>query len=213
MKRSKLIGISGGSGVGKTSITNALLGQSTNSLIIPHDAYYKSYDEMTLEEKKQINYWHPETYDNELFLEHLEALKQGKQIDMPNYSFAEYRRLEDIHRVVPTENLFFDGFLLYATPEIVEQLDERIFIDLPEDERLRRIIYRDFMERGGRSEEFVRSQFARNTKPMHDKFIEPAKQHATLIIDGRQKIEDSAAEISDYLQSKGIYIQGAEKDL
>ena len=200
MKRNKLIGISGGHGAGKTTVSNILKAQISDSILLPHDAYFNSFDDMTLEQKKQINWCQPSAYDNELFLEHLQALKEGRPINKPIYSFDQYKRLEAFEQLSPADKILVEGFLIYALQNPTEIYDELIYLDVPKDERLRRVIQRDMAERG-RTEEFARDQFGR-LLPMHYKYIEPTKEFATLIIDGMQEPEASANQINQYLDSR-----------
>ena len=203
MKKSSLIGITGGSGSGKTEIAQALKKQHPATIIIPQDNYYNANHGLSMEEKRAVNYDHPSAFDIELLVKQFKALKEGHPIEMPQYSYEISERLKGTTQVQPGNGIVLEGMFAYYYEELQKILNGKVFVDVPAEERLRRMIERDVKERG-RTEEWVRYQYERDMKPMHDHFVEPQKKKAELVIDGMQPLEKSVCEITDYLKSKNI---------
>ena len=183
MKLPKFIGVAGGTGSGKTTVSKIVqksFGKKKAS-IISMDAYYKDFDDLSLEERKKINYDHPDAFDTELFLSHLRALKMGKCIDIPVYSFYEYKRTDIKQHLCPTPIIITEGMLLFYNREIRDIFDIKIFIDTDPDVRIIRRIQRDVLERG-RTLESVINQYLDTVRPMHIQFVEPTKRFADIII-------------------------------
>lgn len=180
----KIIGICGGSASGKTSVSRKLeKNNPTKVVTISQDSYYKPYSEMSLEERKQINFDHPNAFDIELLHEHLMQLKKGGIIQMPVYSFSRYTREDRTICVQPKDVIVLEGMLILHYPEIRGLLDKSFYIEANEKTRVKRMVLRDVKERG-RTVEGVIEQYKRDMKPMHDKFVEPLKEYADIIIDG-----------------------------
>lgn len=180
----KIIGICGGSASGKTAISRGLEKDNPTKVVtISQDSYYKPYSEMSLEERKQINFDHPNAFDIELLHEHLMQLKKGGIIQMPVYSFSQYTREDRTVCVQPKDVIVLEGMLILHYPEIRELLDKSFYIEANEKTRVKRMVLRDVKERG-RTVEGVIEQYKRDMKPMHDKFVEPLKEYADVIIDG-----------------------------
>lgn len=180
----KIIGICGGSASGKTAISEELeKNNPTKVITISQDSYYKPYSEMSLEERKQINFDHPNAFDIELLYEHLIQLKKGGIIQMPVYSFSQYTREDRTICVQPRDVIVLEGMLILHYPKIRELLDKSFYIETNEKTRVKRMVLRDVKERG-RTVEGVIEQYKRDMKPMHDKFVEPLKEYANVIIDG-----------------------------
>ena len=179
-----VIGIAGGTGSGKTSVTNRIveLLDKARVLVIAHDSYYKdlaTYGEHATPE--QINYDHPGSLETDLLIQHLVTLKRGGAVDQPIYNLATHRRLPDTRRLAPREIIIVEGILIFVEKGLRELMDIKIFIDTDADERLLRRLKRDLLERG-RSIDSVMHQYVSTVKPMHLEFVEPSKRWADIII-------------------------------
>ncbi len=177
-----IIGIAGGTGSGKTTITNRLLecfGKDVS--VVHHDNYYKSHHNMTYEERCLLNYDHPDSFDTDRLVEDLKALRRGEDIQCPVYDYTIHDRTDQTILVRPTRVIIVEGILIYADPALCSQMDIKIFVDADADVRILRRIQRDVQERG-RSLENVISQYLTTVKPMHEQFVEPSKRRADVII-------------------------------
>lgn len=145
------------------------------------DAYYRDLSHITMEERMQVNYDHPDSLDNELFAEHLRDLREGRSINVPEYDFATHTRTGTTIPVEAREIVIVEGILLFCFPGIHELLDHALFIDVPEDIRLERRVRRDVAERG-RNADDVRRQFAEFVAPMHDQHVQPFRTQAHRIV-------------------------------
>ncbi|OFT93282.1 MULTISPECIES: uridine kinase [Brevibacterium] len=176
------VGVAGGTGSGKTTLTRALLDRfSGQSSVVFMDNYYKDQSHLTWDERVVTNYDAPEAFDVELMAEHLRQLRAGQAIDCPVYNFAEHNRAAETVRVEPSPVLVVEGILLFALPELTEQLDLKLFVDTDADVRILRRIQRDVVERG-RSLASVEEQYLKTVKPMHELYVDPSKRSADLII-------------------------------
>ena len=176
------VGVAGGTGSGKTTLTRALLDRfSGQSSVVFMDNYYKDQSHLTWDERVVTNYDAPEAFDVELMAEHLRQLRAGHAIDCPVYNFAEHNRAAETVRVEPSPVLVVEGILLFALPELTEQLDLKLFVDTDADVRILRRIQRDVVERG-RSLASVEEQYLKTVKPMHELYVDPSKRSADLII-------------------------------
>ncbi|KXZ57444.1 Uridine kinase [Brevibacterium ravenspurgense] len=176
------VGVAGGTGSGKTTLTRALLDRfSGQSSVVFMDNYYKDQSHLTWDERVVTNYDAPEAFDVELMAEHLRQLRAGQAIDCPVYNFAEHNRAAETIRVEPSPVLVIEGILLFALPELTEQLDLKLFVDTDADVRILRRIQRDVVERG-RSLASVEEQYLKTVKPMHELYVDPSKRSADLII-------------------------------
>ena len=176
------VGVAGGTGSGKTTLTRALLDRfSGQSSVVFMDNYYKDQSHLTWDERVVTNYDAPEAFDVELMAEHLRQLRAGQAIGCPVYNFAEHNRAAETVRVEPSPVLVVEGILLFALPELTEQLDLKLFVDTDADVRILRRIQRDVVERG-RSLASVEEQYLKTVKPMHELYVDPSKRSADLII-------------------------------
>ena len=178
-----IIGIAGGSGSGKTTVVNrvvANLPQDSVSLM-PQDAYYWDKGHLSPEEKKKINFDHPDSIEWPLLIEQLDQLRKGQSIDMPTYTYVTCARGEETVRVEPRDVVIVEGILILTNEELRKRFDIKIFVDADNDDRLMRIIQRDTMERG-RSVQDVFKHYLTFVKPMHLQFIEPSKRYADVIV-------------------------------
>jgi uridine kinase len=181
--RPLVIGVAGGSGSGKTTVSNAILERVGRDRIafLQHDWYYRDLSHLPLAERAQFNFDHPDALDNALFLAHLDALIRGEAVDVPIYDFASYVRLPETRRLLPQPVILLEGILLFADAALRERMDVKLFVDTESDLRFIRRLRRDVQERG-RSVESVTEQYLRTVRPMHLKFVEPSKRYADLII-------------------------------
>lgn len=183
MKKPIFIGVSGGSGSGKTTIVNRICSEvpEKSIAIIEHDSYYKEQNHLTNEERRKINYDHPFAFDTDLFVEHLNSLKNGKAVEKPIYDYEADNRTKDKLKVEPKEIIIVEGLLIYYEERIRELLDIKIFVDTDSDIRLIRRIMRDMKQRG-RSVDSVIKQYLETVRPAHEQFIEPSKKYADIIV-------------------------------
>ncbi len=176
------IGIAGGTGSGKTTLTdNIVTAFGKDVSVIHHDSYYKAHNDMSYEARSRLNYDHPDAFDTELMLEHLKLLKAGKSVEVPVYDFTIHNRSDRTETVRPAKVLVVEGILIFAERALCDQMDIKIFVDTDADVRILRRILRDVEERG-RSLESVVNQYLTTVKPMHDQFVEPSKHRADVII-------------------------------
>ena len=183
MKDVVVIGVAGGTGSGKSTLVKRLQEAFKNDDVatICHDFYYKAHPELSYEERTKLNYDHPDAFDTWLMVEHIKALKEGKSIECPTYSFVEHNRAEQTMAVAPSKVIIVDGILIFENKELRDIMDIKVFVDTDADVRLARRILRDVRERG-RSMESVISQYTTTVKPMHEQFVEPSKRYADVII-------------------------------
>lgn len=182
MSKVLVIGIAGGSGSGKTTLTNRIVAQFTEDVtVINHDNYYKRHDDMAYEERCRLNYDHPNAFDTELMIEHLKMLKNGQPIECPIYDYTIHNRSKNTMTITPGKVIIVEGILIFENKELCEQMDIRIFVDTDADIRILRRIQRDVMERA-RSLESVINQYMSTVKPMHERFVEPSKRNASIIV-------------------------------
>jgi uridine kinase len=179
------VGVAGGTGSGKTTVVKRILENlpADSAVVIPQDAYYREGSHLALEERRLMNYDHPESFDNELLLSHLRSLREGRAVRQPIYSFEEYRRTDQVSIVEPRPIIIIEGILIFRDERIRELLDLKIFVEADADERFIRRLMRDLNERGRNVENVVR-QYRESVKPMHLQYVEPTKRHADLIIPG-----------------------------
>ncbi|NLZ82887.1 MAG: uridine kinase [Clostridiales bacterium] len=194
MNNSVVIGVSGGSASGKTTVANRLKEVCHDSVeLLSHDFYYIPHDNLTMEERAKVNYDHPNAFDTERLVEDIRSLKQGNAIERPVYSYTKHTRLDETVTVNPAKVIIVEGFLIFENSDLRDLLDIKVFVDADADERLIRRIIRDVNERG-RSLESVIMQYTNTVKPMHEQFVEPYKKYADLIIP-RGGLNDVAIEM------------------
>ena len=190
-----VFGICGGSGAGKTTLTRRLVKRLVPDAVsvLAFDAYYRDLSHLPFAERRRGNFDHPDSLDDDLFLQHLDALRQGIDVEVPVYDFSTHTLSGRFERVEAAPLLLVEGILLLAFEEAAARLDYSIFMDVPEEVRLQRRIHRDVTERG-RPEAHVRRQFAATVAPMHDAFVQPSRHRADRIATG-----DATDELADEL--------------
>ena len=183
MQRPLVIGVAGGSGSGKTTVTNAILERVGRERIalLPHDAYYHDLSHLPLEERARVNFDHPDAFDNALYLSHLDTLVHGQQVAVPTYDFTTYVRLPEVLVVSPQPVVLLEGILIFADAALRAHMSIKLFVDAESDLRIIRRIERDTQSRG-RTVGSVIEQYLNTVRPMHLEFVEPSKRYADIII-------------------------------
>ena len=178
-----IIGIAGGSGSGKSTVVRAITDQlKENVVVIPQDSYYHDLSHCTEQEKRDHNFDHPDSIDFDLLCDHLQALKEGKTIEMPVYSYLTCSRSKDETVTVnPADVIIVEGILIFTHKKLLEHMDIKLFVDADDDDRLMRVISRDIAERG-KTVDWVIERYTNTVKPMYLQFIEPSKRYADIII-------------------------------
>ncbi|MFC4388414.1 uridine kinase [Gracilibacillus marinus] len=211
-KKPIIIGVAGGSGSGKTSVTRSIQNQfhDQSVLIIEQDFYYKDQSHLPMEERLQTNYDHPLAFDNDLLIEHIEQLLQLKPVDKPVYDYALHTRSSEVIRIEPKDVIIIEGILILDDARLTELMDIKVFVDTDADLRIIRRLLRDIQERG-RSIDSVINQYIQTVRPAHLQFIEPSKRYADIIIpEGGQNtvaIDLLATKIEKVLQDENISSQ------
>jgi len=178
-----IIGIAGGSGSGKTTVVSAIVEQLKDRVVvIPQDSYYKDSSHLSDEEKKYMNFDHPDSIDFKLLNSHLKQLKEGHSIEQPVYSYITCSRsATETITVNPAEVIIIEGILIFTCAELRKEMDIKLFVDADDDDRLMRVMARDILERG-KTVETVIERYTKTVKPMFLQFIEPSKRYADIII-------------------------------
>lgn len=179
-----IIGIAGGTASGKTTVAKILHERTLpigSVAMLRMDDYYKDTTKLSLEERRQINFDHPDAYDIDLLMEHLKELKKGHSIQKPVYDFVVSNRMQETETINPGNVIIVEGILLFAIPKLRNLFDIKIYVETPDDIRFIRRLKRD-IEKRGRSIESVVNQYLSTVRPMHETFVEPSKKYADLII-------------------------------
>ena len=183
MKKPLIIGVTGGSASGKTSVSQAILSmfKDENIAMIEHDSYYKDQSQLTFEERTKTNYDHPLAFDTDYLVAQLKELRNGRAVDIPTYDYANHTRSEKTYRQEPVDVLIVEGILVLENEKLRNLMDIKVFVDTDDDVRILRRIRRDIEERG-RTLDSVITQYMDAVKPMYHQFIEPTKRYADVII-------------------------------
>ena len=177
-----VIGIAGGTGSGKTTLMKNLIERFGDVVtVLSHDNYYRCLDHLTFEERTRVNYDQPAALETDLMARHLDELRHGNAIDCPIYDFTQHNRAAETIRIKPTQVIIVEGILIFENRELRDLMDIKIFVDTDADVRLCRRIKRD-VEKRGRSLESVLTQYQTTVKPMHEKYVEPSKKYADLVV-------------------------------
>ena len=178
-----IIGICGGTGSGKTTVVNKILDilPANHVAILSQDSYYKDNSHISIEERKNVNFDHPNSIEFDLLLNQINELKNGNNIEMPVYSYITCTRSSETIQIQSKEVILIEGILLFSDERIRNICNVKVFVDAPPDERLLRVIKRDIIERG-RNVQQTLDRYIDTVKPMHEQFIEPTKRFADLIV-------------------------------
>ncbi len=204
-----VIGIAGGTGSGKTTLMKRLVERFGNAVtVLSHDNYYKCRDELAFEERCKLNYDEPDAMDTSLMVYHLEQLRRGEAIDCPVYDFTVHNRSKETIRIEPQQVIIVEGILIFENEPLRNLMDVRIFVDADADIRLCRRIKRDVTKRG-RTLESVLEQYKATVKPMHEKYVEPSKRYADIVVPEGGKnavaLDMIMAHIQRHLNGEGIH--------
>ena len=182
MENILVIGIAGGTASGKTTLMKNLINEFGGQVtVLSHDNYYKRHDDMPYEERCKLNYDEPAAFDTSLMVYHLDQLRHGYSVECPVYDFTVHNRSDKTIRLVPCRVIIVEGILIFENEDLRNLMDIRIFVDTDADIRLCRRIKRDVNKRG-RSLESVLEQYKNTVKPMHDRYVEPSKKYADLVV-------------------------------
>lgn len=178
-----VIGVAGGSGSGKTTFARAIYDKfgAENITFITHDSYYKDLQHLTFDQRSEFNFDHPDSLDTSLLVEHIIALTNHKAVRIPTYDYSTHCRLEGLEELSAKPCILIEGILIFTSPELLDLMDVKIFIDTDDDIRLIRRMRRDISERA-RSMESVIEQYLKTVRPMHHEFVEPSKKKADIVI-------------------------------
>ena len=177
-----IIGIAGGTGSGKTTLTRHLKDHfGPDVTVVGHDSYYKRQEGKTYEERALQNYDHPDAFDTDLLIQHLRELKEGRSIQCPVYSYVDHNRTDQTVEIFPTKVLIVEGILIFQDPVLREMFDIKIFVETDADERILRRALRDVEERG-RTLRSVVTQYLTTVKPMHEQYVEPSRKYADIVV-------------------------------
>ena len=178
-----IIGISGGTGSGKTTVAQKIISSVgvENVVYLQQDAYYRNLGDMPVDLRHKVNFDHPDAFDTELLMNHIEALREGESIELPIYDYATHSRRPETTHIEPRPVIIIEGILAFANPQMRALMDMKIFVDTDPDIRFIRRLDRDVHERG-RSVESIISQYTTTVRPMHLQFVEPSKRYADIII-------------------------------
>jgi len=180
---SLIIGISGGTGSGKTTVANRILEsvKASEVVFIQQDSYYRNLKDLPLDYRHIANFDHPDALDNDLLVNHIRKLRAGESVELPIYDFRTHTRANETRSVEPRPIVIVEGILIFADPRLLEQMDIKVFVDTPDDIRFIRRLRRDIDERG-RTLDSVIEQYVGTVRPMHIQFVEPSKRYADVII-------------------------------
>ena len=177
-----VIGIAGGTGSGKTTLMNRIIDHFTDDItVLSHDNYYRRHDELTYEQRCQLNYDEPAALETDLMARHLDKLRQGEAIQCPVYDFTQHNRSDETITIVPKKVIIVEGILIFENQPLRDLMDIKIFVDTDADVRLCRRIKRDVRKRG-RTLESVLEQYQNTVKPMHEMYVEPSKKYADIVV-------------------------------
>jgi uridine kinase len=178
-----VIGVAGGSGSGKTTVVRRIVDSIGDGqvVVLEHDRYYRDRNDLRLEERAALNYDHPDSLETDLLVQHVEALRDGRGVDVPMYDFARHARQPSTEPVGPRRAIIVEGILIYTDAALRRLMDVKVFVDTDDDTRFIRRLQRDISERG-RTVQSVIDQYLSTVKPMHLEFVEPSKRYADIII-------------------------------
>jgi len=187
------VAIAGGSSSGKTTLARAIAANLGDACaVLDHDSYYIDQSHLPPAQRQRVNYDDPASLDNSLLIDHLRRLRLGETIDKPRYCFASHSRLPESDPVTPNAVVLVEGILVLALPELHDAFDLRVFVDAPADVRALRRVRRDVRERG-RTVDMVFEQWFATVRPMHERYVEPARETADMVVSGTEPPEQAVA--------------------
>ncbi|MBL8748195.1 MAG: uridine kinase [Planctomycetes bacterium] len=197
------VAIAGGSGSGKTSLTRAMVGLlgRDRCAVLDHDSYYRDLAHLPPALRAEVNFDHPESLESDLLARHIEDLRDGRAVERPSYDFSTHTRRPATTRIEPRSIILCEGILLLAVPELRSAFDLRVYVDTPADVRALRRVSRDIVERG-RTVESVVHQYFESVRPMHERFVEPARDTADLVLGWQHTPEAWAATVLATLRGR-----------
>lgn len=198
-----IIGIAGGTGSGKTTVVNKIISSfpAGEVAVIPQDSYYKDSSHIPPEERSKINFDEPAAIEWTLLEKHLDELRKGNPVEMPTYSYITCTRQPETVLVEPREVVIIEGILVLGQPELRDKMDVKVYVDADADDRLIRVIARDCIQRG-RTAQMVIDRYQDVLKPMHDRYIEPSKRFADLIVPQGGSNTVAIKLLTDYIESR-----------
>ena len=198
-----VIGVAGGSGSGKTTIVRRLVDElgPGQAAVIAHDSYYRPDPRLSWEERVRINYDHPDSLQTRLLIRHLDRLKRGRAAEIPTYDFTRHQRLPETRLVKPHPVLILEGILVLCNRRLRRLLDLRVFVSTDDDLRFIRRLQRDLTERGRTVESVIR-QYLATVKPLHQRYVEPSRRHAHLILSGQGPVNTAVEVLATRLRSE-----------
>ncbi|CUS26078.1 Uridine kinase udk [Paucilactobacillus oligofermentans DSM 15707 = LMG 22743] len=208
IKKPIIIGVTGGSGSGKTSVSQAIYKQMAGKsiMMLQQDTYYNDQTDMSMDERKQVNYDHPLAFDTDLLISDLTKLRNFENIDMPVYNYAEFNRSEETIKTEAKDVIILEGIMILDDARLRDLMDIKVFVDTDDDIRIIRRIKRDMEERG-RSLDSIISQYLKTVKPMYHQFVEPTKRYADIIVpeggENKVAIDLLSTKVKDILTKHG----------
>lgn len=198
-----VLGIAGGTGSGKTTVARSIVERVGRDRVayLEHDCYYRDLRHLDLESRRQVNFDHPDAFDTDLLVEHVRALRAGKPVEQPIYSYTESVRADETQTVHPCPLVIVEGILVLENAALREQMDVKIFVDTDDDIRLMRRLRRDTRERG-RTLEHVLGQYEATVRPMHLTFVHPSRRHADVVIPRGGRNHVAIAMVADALRRR-----------
>lgn len=203
MHKPFILGIAGGTGSGKTTIAQKIRSRFNHNVVyIPHDRYYKDQSKKTMRERVKTNYDHPDALETDLFIRQLKQLIKGKDIQVPEYDFTKHTRKKGVTtKISPSKFIIIEGILIFHELKLRNLMDLKIYVDVPADIRILRRTKRDIEERG-RTLDSCYNQYVTYTRPMHEKFVEPTKEHADIIIPRGGKNEQAVSTLIHTIEKR-----------
>ena len=202
-----IVGIAGASGSGKSSLAANLVSRlagepgSPETFVLSEDAYYRSRTDLTLQQRSEVNYDHPDVFEHSLLLQHLRQLRAGAPVDVPQYDYATHLRQPEARRMSPPRLLVVEGILIFHDPDVRSEFNLSLFVDVPLETCLERRLARDTGERG-RTRESVLEQFEATVRPMYFEFVEPTRKWADMIVPGGGQNQAALDLLSAFLTSR-----------
>lgn len=201
MQESVVLGIAGGTGSGKTTVARAIVDRVGRKRVayLEHDSYYRDLSHLELDARRQVNFDHPDAFDTDLLVEHIQQLKAGESVRQPVYSYTESVRQGETRTVLPRPLVIVEGILVLENARLRDLMDVKIFVDTDDDIRLMRRLRRDTKERG-RTVEHVLGQYEATVRPMHLTFVHPSRRHADVVIPRGGRNQVAIAMVADGLR-------------